>query len=108
VIDGTIWCTWIQQNTFYSAISSDGGNNFSRPFKLAEKPSSYELVKKIEPSSEKIIYANQDGDELPFDSDKNDKSYDKDSYFTFYIKEVQEYLSTLSKKIENLQKEKYT
>ncbi|WHE08441.1 hypothetical protein PGH24_06810 [Thermoanaerobacterium thermosaccharolyticum] len=106
IIDSNIWCTWIQQNTFYSAISSDGGNSFSRPFKLAEKPSSYELVKKIEPSSEKIIYANQDGDELPFDSDKNDISYDKDSYFTFYIKEVQEYLSTLSKKIENLQKEK--
>ncbi|MGF7396515.1 hypothetical protein [Thermoanaerobacterium thermosaccharolyticum] len=106
IIDSSIWCTWIQQNTFYSAISSDGGNSFSRPFKLAEKPSSYELVKKIEPSSEKITYANQNGYELLFDTDKNDISYDKDSYFTFYIKEVQEYLSTLSKKIENLQKEK--
>lgn len=106
IIDTTIWCTWIQQNTFYSAVSSDGGNSFCKPFKLAEKPSSYEFAKKAEESAEKFTFLDDNGLELPFNRVKDSISYDKDNYFTFYIKEVQEYLSTLSKKIENLQNEK--
>ncbi|MEG6567694.1 hypothetical protein V6B95_12120 [Thermoanaerobacterium saccharolyticum] len=105
-VENTVWCTWIQQDTFYSAVSSDGGDSFCKPFKLAEKPSSYEFVKKVEESVEKFTFLNESGLELPFTAVKDGASYDKDSYFTFYIKEVQEYLSALSKKIENLQKEK--
>lgn len=110
IIDNNIWCTYIQNNTFFNTISSDNGISWSKPFKLPEPLSLYDFCKFIDLTNTALsnfCYVNKDGKCIPsIDTNYNIKNYEKDTYFTFYIKEVQEYLNILIKKLEATKEEK--
>lgn len=107
MIGSNLWFMWIKKAAFYSVITSDYGESFSKPFKLAESPLNYFYAKIIENNSEKFCYLNNANKEIPLIEEykENPDGYGSENYFTFYIKEVQEYLNALSKKIEKLQTE---
>ncbi|AIS52734.1 hypothetical protein TKV_c15690 [Thermoanaerobacter kivui] len=110
VLENNLWCTYIQNNVFFTAMSSDNGTSWSKPFKIPPFPSDYTLfkLKNIKDNlKSNYSFINSEGDFIPSLQYKlTRKNGEKDSYFTFYIKEVQEYLNILIKKIENIKEEK--
>lgn len=109
-LENTLWCTYLQSDTFFAAISSDGGNSWCKPFKIPSSFSEYNFYKLKNPINKfkgNYLFINDKGETIPsLQYTLTSKKEEKDSYFTFYIKEVQEYLNILMKKLEIIKKEK--
>jgi len=110
LLENTLWCTYLQNDSFFATMSSDGGNSWCKPFKIPPSFSEYNFFKlktPIDRFQSNYLLINDKGDVIPSLQYKlARKNGEKGSYFTFYIKEVQEYLNILIKKLETIKEEK--
>lgn len=110
LLENTLWCTYLQNESFFATMSSDEGNSWCKPFKIPPSFSEYNFFKlktSIDKFQSNYLLINDKGDVIPSLQYKlARKNGEKGSYFTFYIKEVQEYLNILIKKLETIKEEK--
>ncbi|MGB9679183.1 MAG: coiled-coil domain-containing protein [Thermoanaerobacteraceae bacterium] len=105
LINNTLWCTYNKNKNIYSLISNDFGTSWSRPFKVLEISETNYKVNKFSDFDKKIIsnycYSDNQKNYVLLQTKNNMfNKLDKNSYFTFYISEVQEYLKILSEKLD--------
>lgn len=109
VIDNNLWGSYIQKDSLFATISSDSGNSWSKPFKLPFSLQEVEFFKLRAPLGNlqsNYIFLSKKGEIIPLEYKPRKEPEEKSTYFTFYIKEVQEYLNLLIKKLQTLKEEK--
>ncbi|HHW57720.1 MAG TPA: hypothetical protein GXX15_08675 [Clostridia bacterium] len=109
LLENNLWCSYVQKDSIFATLSSDGGNSWCKPFKLPFSLEEIEFFKikiPINGFCGNYIFISKKGEIVPLEYKSRRQIEEKNTYFTFYIKEVQEYLNLLIKKLQALKEGK--
>ncbi|WP_026486156.1 hypothetical protein [Caldanaerobius polysaccharolyticus] len=107
----SMWIVWIQENDLCCCMSSDMGTTWSNPFKYQAIDRDFYVARYIENSKSKFdaryVYGYENPNlNIAVVKDFFDDNNSKTGYFTFYIKELQNYTENLISAVKKMEKEK--